>query len=428
MLVAIKYAGDSALVWLGTGRLWTPVGYLNSATSLVADFQTAPAWLMPAALLWMLPFLWAGITLTLRRAMDADWSPWWSLCFFVPYLSYALMLALCLAPSRAPGQRSPSRLSEKVKARGRWLGIAAGVVLGLVMVESLRVFAQYGVSLFLGTPFVMGAITGFIYNCCYPTSDWETAKVTVMMFVAAAASVLFVGVEGLICILMASPLVLGLGLLGGRLGRVIALQLGRRQMPPAFLALLVLPASTALEPAHSTGRVSHEVRTSVEIAAAPERVWRHVIGFSPIQSPPGLLFRLGIAEPRSARIAGAGVGAIRLCEFSTGAFVEPITVWEPGRRLAFDVASSPPPLVELTPYSHLSPLHLRGYLRSRKGEFRLVSLAGGRTRLEGSTWYEIEMAPEGYWQVVSDYLIHAIHRRVLEHIREEAESGNRVIG
>jgi hypothetical protein len=35
---------------------------------------------------------------------------------------------------------------------------------------------------------------------------------------------------------------------------------------------------------------------------------------------------------------------VRYCVFSTGPFVEPITVWEPGRRLGFDVAQQPPPM------------------------------------------------------------------------------------
>jgi len=31
------------------------------------------------------------------------------------------------------------------------------------------------------------------------------------------------------------------------------------------------------------------------------------------------------------------------------------------------------------------------------------------------------MAPEGCWQLISDALIHRIHRRVLEHIAREVE-------
>jgi hypothetical protein len=40
----------------------------------------------------------------------------------------------------------------------------------------------------------------------------------------------------------------------------------------------------------------------------------------------------------------------------------------------------------------------------------------------GSTWYELRLAPEPYWQLFSDYLIHRIHNRVLQHIKAETEA------
>jgi hypothetical protein len=155
-------------------------------------------------------------------------------------------------------------------------------------------------------------------------------------------------------------------------------------------------------------------------------VWRNVIAFPPLPEPSDLVFRAGVAYPRRAEIHGSGVGAVRYCVFSTGAFVEPITVWEPGRRLSFDVREQPRPLQEWSPYADVAPPHLDGYFRSRRGEFRLIALAGGRTRLEGSTWYEMRLYPEAYWVLFGDVLISRIHRRVLEHIRVTAESA--VIG
>jgi hypothetical protein len=154
-------------------------------------------------------------------------------------------------------------------------------------------------------------------------------------------------------------------------------------------------------------------------------VWPHVLGFSDLPEVPSWFFRLGIAYPVRARIEGAGPGAIRRCEFSTGAFVEPITVWDPPRRLAFDVISQPPPMHEWSPYQELHPPHLDSTMRSRRGEFRLVALPGGRTRLEGSTWYELDLAPQAYWSIWSDLIVHRIHRRVLEHIRREAAAHDR---
>jgi hypothetical protein len=117
------------------------------------------------------------------------------------------------------------------------------------------------------------------------------------------------------------------------------------------------------------------------------------------------------------------VGATRYCIFSTGTFVEPITVWDRPRRLAFDVTDQPHTMKELSPYRNVHAPHLlNGTLRSRRGEFRLIELPGGRTRLEGRTWYEFGMYPQPYWTVWSDSIIHAIHLRVLDHIRTLSEA------
>lgn len=113
---------------------------------------------------------------------------------------------------------------------------------------------------------------------------------------------------------------------------------------------------------------------------------------------------------------------MRHCVFNTGTFIEPITTWEPEKRLAFDVVESPPPLRELS-FFDSAPPHLTGYLEPKRGEFRLIELDGGRTRLEGSTWYEQRLRPEGYWVLFSDPIIHQIHRRVLGHIKATLEDG-----
>ena len=151
-------------------------------------------------------------------------------------------------------------------------------------------------------------------------------------------------------------------------------------------------------------------------------MWRHVISFPPLRPPHERVFRLGIAYPTAASIDGRGVGAVRRCRFSTGDFVEPITVWDAPRVLRFDVASQPPPMRELSPYGHIHPPHLDGFLQSVRGEFRLEALPGGRTRLVGTTWYRNRMWPRRYWQVFSDRFIHAIHLRVLRHVKALAEA------
>jgi hypothetical protein len=236
---------------------------------------------------------------------------------------------------------------------------------------------------------------------------------------------LFVAMEGLICILMAAPFSIVLSTIGGMIGYSIQDRYWGTRQRPAMLSivLLLVPASFGIEHAAALRAPEFVVRTAIEINASPEKVWNQVVAFAEIPPPKELLFRAGIAYPIRAEISGRGVGAVRHCVFSTGPFVEPIEVWDEPRLLQFGVTANPAPLNELSPYGNIQPPHLHGYFVSEKGQFLLTALPGGRTRLEGTTWYHDTIWPAAYWRLWSDYIIHRIHLRVLEHIRADAERG-----
>jgi hypothetical protein len=221
-----------------------------------------------------------------------------------------------------------------------------------------------------------------------------------------------------VCIVMALPIAVPLTILGSLVGGAIA---GLpEEKTGLWIALMVAPLAPAVEQrvARPADRVA---MTAVDVDASPDAVWRHVLSFSDIEAPRGWLFRTGLAYPIRARIEGTGRGAVRSCEFNTGTFREPITVWDAPRVLAFDVSHQPPPLKEWSPYSRVYAPHIDGFFRTSHGEFRLVPLGGGRTRLEGRTWYSLDMAPALYWTAIADGIVHAIHQRVLEHVKAEAE-------
>lgn len=79
---------------------------------------------------------------------------------------------------------------------------------------------------------------------------------------------------------------------------------------------------------------------------------------------------------------------------------------------------------ELSVWDEVDAPHLHGFMRSKRGEFRLVALPGARTRLEGSTFYELEIYPELYWKVLTDQIVHTVHLRVLHHIRALSEGSS----
>ena len=109
---------------------------------------------------------------------------------------------------------------------------------------------------------------------------------------------------------------------------------------------------------------------------APKRYGKNVIVFSACWvAPTEFIFRTGIAYPINAEISGQGAGAVRHCNFSTGSFVEPISVWDEAGLLKFDVDSQPEPMKELSFYSHVHPNHLHGYWVSKGGQFKLTGFA-----------------------------------------------------
>ena len=222
--------------------------------------------------------------------------------------------------------------------------------------------------------------------------------------------------------MMLAPFAILVSWLGAVVGTNIADERrGQRQRKQIAGCLLLLPLFAVAE-SKLPDNAQYLVISVVEIDAAPEVVWHNVVDFPPLAGPEPWLFRWGIAGPKGARIDGRGVGAVRRCDFTTGSFVEPITAWDEPRRLAFDVTDQPEPLFELTPYREIHPPHLKGSFRSSRGEFVLEPLPNGRTRLTGKTWYRLDLAPAAYWTVWTDWIIHRIHLRVLEHVKALAES------
>jgi hypothetical protein len=221
---------------------------------------------------------------------------------------------------------------------------------------------------------------------------------------------------------MALPLVIPIAMLGGILGYVIQRARHVNASGIALALLLFLPMFLGAESATLPPAPLYAVTTSVEIDAPPSLVWENVIHFARLPPPHELIFRSGVAYPTRAEIVGSGVGACRRCIFSTGAFVEPITAWDESKLLAFNVTENPPAMTEWTPYPNVHPPHLDNFLVSHAGQFRLIELPGGRTRLEGTTWYQHHMWPENYWRLWSDSILHTIHRRVLNHVKQLSEA------
>ena len=385
-------------------------------------------------LILAIPFIWLGVTLTVQRLRDAGKPLWLVVLFFVPVINILFFLLLCVMRSHSEASRREGMPWPETRILDRWIprgamGAAAASIGMTILIGSMfailetAVLQSYGWGLFVALPFCLGLFSVLVYSYHQPRSYGSCMGVSLVPMALLGGVLIIVAIEGLICILMAAPFALALAALGGMLGYAIQASYWLNKNTPAMMSIVLLFTPTFQGAEHWMKPVppTFEVRTAIEVNAPPERVWNQVVAFAEIPPPTETLFRAGIAYPIRAEISGHGVGAVRHCLFSTGPFVEPIEVWDEPRLLKFGVTASPPPLEELTPYGHIDAPHLHGYFVSEKGQFSLTALSGGRTRLEGTTWYQHTMWPAAYWRLWSDYIIHRIHSRVLEHIRAEAE-------
>jgi hypothetical protein len=428
-LMATKYNLDRLIAWQGFHRSWYLWNYIE-------PHGYAPIDALPPTdekfyfilLLTSLPFLLVGIVLTLRRLRSAGLPLGLCILFFVPVVNLIFFAVLSILPVR---------LKTPTTSRNRgWLSwlprsaagsaLASTVLVGLVGVclayVSTSVLQNYGWGLFVALPFAMGLVSVLVYAGPQRRTLRSCMVVAILPIAFAGLCLFVVAMEGAICLIMAAPIGLVLALAGGAVGYMIV---GNRSDPIHPLAmgvvLMSVPFTMGVEKQSGELPPLLSVTTSVLIDASPEQVWPYVVSFPPIPPNRDWILHTGVAYPTRARIEGSGVGAIRHCIFTTGEFIEPVEVWDENRLLRFSVAHQPEPMEELSPYPHLKTTHLDGYLQSHEGELRLIAVPGGKTLLEGTTWYTDRIWPSQYWQVWSDLIIHHIHLRVLNHIKDLSE-------
>lgn len=310
-------------------------------------------------------------------------------------------------------------MDKHIKTISIFIAVIVCIPLGYVSVMAM---GEYGFLVFVFIPLLIGFIPSFIVGRKQPLRFGECLSLGFLSLLFACLLMLALAFEGLICILMASPLLLIFTLLGSYFGYLYSRYFQNKLKQNQLFLLLTL--STLGLISFDTLTQPNELipaTTIIEINAPIETVWENVVSFSTIEEPAEWFFKTGIAYPIDAKIDGEGVGAVRYCNFTTGSFVEPITTWDAPTLLQFDVEKHPVPMHEWNPFWEVHPPHLNGYFQSRKGEFRLVKIDENRTELQGTTWYTVDINPQFYWTTWSDAIVHRIHHRVLKHIKKESE-------
>ena len=437
VLFAIKHNLDRDIYYIFYGKIgWKLFDYLYPFMHIgQRELTQVDTHFFLTIFFVAIPFIYIGVGLTIQRLRALKLPLELSIFFFIPILNFLFFLILSVLPPResrsnlSPGGKNlikrildyiipDSSLGSAIMA----VLIATTAALGGVLI-SVSVFERYGFSLFVAGPVALGLITALIYGYHGPKTLGSCIGVASLSIFILSTILIIFAVEGFICVLMALPIEIAMAAFGAFVGYFIQRRPNSKNDILTIIPFLILgvPLLMGAEYAIDPKPAVFAVRSFVDVDASAETVWKNVVSFPRLSEPHDILFKAGVAYPIYAEIKGHGVGAIRECHFSTGAFVEPITIWDENHLLKFDVVSQPTTMKELSPYN-IHPPHLNNYLVSQQGQFLLTKLPNGKIRLEGTTWYYNKMWPESYWKIWSDHIIHKIHLRVLNHIKNISEA------
>ncbi|MBI3726098.1 DUF805 domain-containing protein [bacterium] len=443
VLFVIKYAMDAG-VSLAFEKRWTPLMYLSPEQSPLLRPGEAPGYWI-ALLFVALPFIAAGVSLSARRLRDMGVNPFWCGLFFLPFLHWVFFLVLTIAPGKeleapavpgpvegAPIEAKPAAPVElpeplfPILARllpdGRGarfvLGVFAGVLVGGAGLVSAVFVAQaknsafpasqalLGIGLFFGVPFGMGFWATFIVNYRRPRDDWALSLIAgVISLLASLVTLMVFAIEGIACIVMAVPILAPIVLLGSFVGYLATR--APKSEAGAVAALLLVAFLLGRDARDPPEPVLLSCATTTHVNAPPERVWRNVTAVSAIDEPPEAIFAI-CAMPLESTLEGSGVGARRRCILTVGTLEETVVAWEEARELTFRVDSA--------------PARFARYGEVVLGQFRLVPEADGTTTVVGTTWYRCRVHPTAYWSLWTQRFVHAVHARVLEHVKRLSEN------
>lgn len=267
---------------------------------------------------------------------------------------------------------------------------------------------QYSVSLILAMPGVQGLIGGLVRGPRKHSAGDGLALIAALWMADMLGGILLLR-EGVICLVMATPLLWVIMAIGYVVGRLLARWKGAGKasisLTPLLIVAVVAETLGPVPDAHFT------VTDQVTVAAPPDYVWRYVVDYPDNPAPPKYwLWSIGLPYPTHSVAPVQAVGQRRDCRFSGNkAFEERIAVLEPDKRLVFDITKQPqhPEII--------------GHMTVDRGEIALTRNADGTTTVTATSWYRLHVRPAGYFGWWAEDVTRHIHFRVLGYMKRLAE-------
>lgn len=318
-------------------------------------------------------------------------------------------------------------LKDSIMRSARWQGLLMGVFYGLTL-RLLFAMSPDGLLQIISTafmllvPFAVGAVAVLV------DAQGEETTFGHQMFVSSWAmfwfliSMFLLFLEGLICIVLVTPVFMVAALIGGAIaGAVNNFRASRANLPVFALLPLIFGVVEAQQPPQVS---DHQVVTSIEINATPEVVFDrlatvqtiepHELGFS-------FMHWVGLPRPLEATMNGSGVGAIRTAHWEKGVqFQEEITQWQRPSKMHYQFHIPPGSIPREALDEHVE---VGGkYFTVVKGGYDVYPTSRGTTQLVLSTTYRNQSYLQTYGNLWATWVFNDFHYSILTLMKRRAEA------
>jgi hypothetical protein len=266
---------------------------------------------------------------------------------------------------------------------------------------------NFTIAEFVIIPILMGLMSAWFWKDLNLKGRLITLYSVYNTFLAILLSFIYLG-EGVICLLIVSPLIFSFIVVGALFGKSIFKKNNSTLNVSVITLLLFIFISDSL----SKHEYENMVSDTIIINAPPNKVWKNVVSFEKIKQKNSFwLFRIGMPSPMATTVTGYYKGAGRKCIFSNGyVFGEKIATYEPLKDLTFDIIDQP------------RDPEIMNHIDILRGQFLLKDNGNGTTTLIGNSWYKLYVFPVWYYDIWAQNITRNVHLRVMKHIKELSEN------
>ena len=274
--------------------------------------------------------------------------------------------------------------------------------LGFVLLHYQLIW--YGISFFIFLPFALGYILG--------KSSIKAASFLglIISFVAFCILLLIGQLEGMVCVLMAMPLIIG-AVAFGVLIKYLIKKVTDKDNKQNLLKSSILPLCLFLVFGFAEKELRKndnnviEIKSEIILPYSALQVYETIKSVDTLDTEKPFLMKLDLPIPKKCILEDEKVGGIRTCYFEGGKIVEKITKLEKGKILKMDVID-----YQLTG---------RKWLGFNQAIYLFNDLKNGQTKMTRITTYTSALYPRFYWQPLEKIGIEQEHEYVFSNLKKD---------